>query len=115
MAQRTVVLLTDDLDGSEAEETVRFDLDGTQYEIDLNKKNAKALRDNLARYVQHARRAGSSGRGRGRGRPSGRQDGSQRAADPKEVRAWAQSQGIEVSQRGRVPANLVAQFQEANR
>ncbi len=113
MAQRTVVLVTDDLDGSEAEETVRFDLDGTQYEIDLNKKNAKALRDGLARYVQHARTAGSSGRGRGRGRR--RQDGSQRAVDPKEVRAWAQSHGIEVSQRGRVPANLVAQFQEANR
>ncbi len=114
MAQRTVVLTTDDLDGSEADETVRFDLDGTEYEIDLNEKNAKSLRDHLGRYVQHARRAGGgSGRGRRRGRVSGRQDGPQREADPKEVRAWAQSQGIEVSSRGRVPADLVARFQEA--
>ena len=62
MAQKIQILLIDDLDGSEAEGTVRFGLDGTDYEIDLNGEHARALRDALARYVHAARRAGGGAR-----------------------------------------------------
>ena len=62
MAQKIQILLIDDLDGSEADGTVRFGLDGTEYEIDLNAEHAQALRDALARYVQAARRAGGGAR-----------------------------------------------------
>ena len=125
MAQRTIVQLTDDLDGKPIPdgkgETIRFSLDRTDYEIDLTDKNAKALRDTVSKYVAAARRTGSGARGAGtrrgtRGRSSAGRDGSQasRGYDPKAVRAWAESQGLEVSQRGRVPADLIAKFQEAN-
>ena len=115
MAQRTVIQLTDDLDGrpisNDKGETIRFGLDRQDYEIDLAEKNAKAMRDALGKYVSAARRAGGrSGRGRG-ARSAG---GASRDYDPKAVRVWAEAQGIEVSQRGRVPAELVARFQEAN-
>ncbi|HVD28919.1 MAG TPA: Lsr2 family protein [Mycobacteriales bacterium] len=113
MAQRTVVQLTDDLDGraipDRKGETIRFSLDRQDYEIDLAEKNARAMRDALGKYVSAARRAGGT-RGRGRG---GRSTGAARGYDPKAVRAWAEEQGIEVNQRGRVPADLVARFQEA--
>ena len=67
MAQKIQTLFIDDLDGSEAEGTVRFGLDGTEYEIDLNAEHAQALRDALARYVQAARRAGGGARRPARG------------------------------------------------
>ena len=60
MAQKVQTLFVDDLDGSEAEGTVRFGLDGTDYEIDLNAKNARQLRDALARYVAAGRRVRAS-------------------------------------------------------
>jgi hypothetical protein len=118
MAQRTVIELTDDLDGKPIPdgkgETIRFSLDQQEYEIDLAAKNAKALREALDRYVSAARRTSSRSAG-GRGRSSrGRAGGSGRDYDPKAVRAWAEAQGMEVSQRGRVPADLVAKFQAAN-
>ena len=121
MAQRTVVQLTDDLDGKPIPdgkgETIRFSLDRQDYEIDLAEKNAKALRDAVNKYISAARRAGGVRRGSGRGR--GGQGGrtvreTGRDYDPKAVRTWAESQGIQVSQRGRVPADLVTKFQEAN-
>ena len=116
MAQRTIVQLTDDLDGKPIRdgkgETIRFSLDRTDYEIDLADKNAKALRDTLAKYISAARRAGAGTRSTGRGRA--RRAGTARDYDPKAVRAWAESQGIQVSQRGRVPADLVAKYQAAN-
>jgi len=121
MAQRTIVQLTDDLDGKPIPdgkgETIRFGLDRTDYEIDLTDKNAKALRDAISKYVAAARRTGNAGSRRGTGgRGSAGRGGSEasRDYDPKAVRAWAESQGIEVSQRGRVPADLIAKFQEAN-
>ena len=108
MAQKIQVLLIDDLDGSAADGTVRFGLDGTDYEIDLNAGHAQALRDALSRYVQAARRAGGGTR-----RPV---RGGRRAAggvDSTEVREWAKAQGIEVKDRGRVPAELVSRFKAA--
>jgi hypothetical protein len=120
MAQRTVVQLTDDLDGKPIPEgkgeTIRFSLDRTDYEIDLGEKNAKALRNDLAKYVSAARRSSGqrSSAGGSRGRGSRTSTGAARDYDPKAVRAWAESQGIKVSQRGRVPADLVARFQAAH-
>ena len=109
MAQKIQTLFIDDLDGSAAEGTVRFGLDGTEYEIDLNAEHAQALRDALARYVRAARRAGGGARrpARGRGRASAG------GVDSTEVREWAKAQGIEVKDRGRVPAEVVARFKAA--
>ena len=118
MAQRTIVQLTDDLDGKPIAdgqgETVRFGLDRQDYEIDLGDKNARAMRDAMGKYVAAARRVSSATRAGGRSRGAGRPAAASRDYDPKAVRAWAESQGIEVSQRGRVPADLVAKFQAAN-
>ena len=108
MAQKIQTLFIDDLDGGEAEVTVRFGLDGTEYEIDLNAEHAQALRDALARYIRAARRAGGGARsGRG-GRRAARAGLKSTGA-----REWAKAQGIEVKDRGRVPAELVARFEAA--
>ena len=109
MAQKIQTLLIDDLDGSEAEGTVRFGLDGTEYEIDLNAEHSRALRDALARYVGAARRAAGGARRPARSgrRPSGS------GLNTTEVREWAKAQGIEVKDRGRVPAELVVKFKAA--
>jgi hypothetical protein len=109
MAQKIQILLIDDLDGSEAEGTVRFGLDGTDYEIDLNAEHAQALRDALARYVHAARRTGGGARRLARG---GRR-ASASGVDSTEVREWAKAQGIDVKDRGRVPAKLVVKFKAA--
>ena len=109
MAQKIQTVFIDDLDGSGAGGTVRFGLDGTAYEIDLNAGHAQALRDALARYVRAARRAGGAGRRPARG--GRRAPGS--ALNATEVREWAKAQGIEVKDRGRVPADLAARFKAA--
>jgi len=110
MAQKIQTLFIDDIDGGEAEGTVRFGLDGTEYEIDLSAKNADALRKALARYVDAARRTpGSTARRPGR---SGRR-ASANGLNTTEVREWAKAQGIEVKDRGRVPAELVVKFKAA--
>ena len=109
MAQKIQTLFIDDLDGSEADGTVRFSLDGTDYEIDLNGEHAQELRDALARYVTAARRAGGSPR-----RPA--RNGRRAPANglnTTEIREWAKTQGIDVKDRGRVPAELVVKFQAA--
>ena len=109
MAQKIQTLFIDDLDGSTAGGTVRFGLDGTEYEIDLNEKHARALRDALARYVDAARRANGAAR-----RPSrtGRRTPAS-GLNTTEVREWAKAQGIEVKDRGRVPTELVFRFKAA--
>ena len=106
MAQKTTVALEDDLDGGPADETVRFGLGGAKYEIDLSKKNAAAFRSKLAPFIEHARQAGS-----GQRRRPGRTAASrERSGD---IRAWAKDQGIAVSDRGRIPASVVEQYQAA--
>ena len=109
MAQKVQTLFVDDIDGSDAEGTVRFGLDGTDYEIDLNAKNAQALRDALARYMGAARRVSGSIRRQPR---SGR-EASANGLNTTEVREWAKAQGIEVKDRGRVPAEIVVKFKAA--
>ncbi len=110
VAQKVQTLLIDDLDGSAAEDTVRFGLDGTEYEIDLNAGHVRQLRDALARYVSAARRVGAAAR-----RPArGARGASASGLNTTEVREWARAQGIDVKDRGRVPAELVAKFKAAN-
>ena len=106
MAQKVTVVLEDDLDGGPAEQTVRFAYEGTEYEIDLSKKNAAAFHKQLAPFLEHARKAG-----RGPARRRGRTVASrQRSGD---IRAWAKDHGIAVSERGRIPASVVQQYQAA--
>jgi nucleoid-associated protein Lsr2 len=103
MATRVTTTLIDDLDQSEASETVTFALDGAAYEIDLSEKNAAKLRDDLAPWVKASRR--TSGR---RTTRTGNSD-----VDNKTVRRWAEANGIELSKRGRIPLEVVNQFRAA--
>ena len=112
MAQEVLVTLTDDLDGSDADETIMFALDGATYEIDLNAKNAGALRKALDKYVAAARRANPSTRAR-RSRTTNRRPARRADIDPKAVRAWAHEHGIDVSSRGRIPAHIIDQYRSA--
>ena len=106
MAQRVTVELEDDLDGGPADETLRFGLGGTDYEIDLSTKNANAFRRQLAPFIEHARKAG-----RGQRRRPGRTASSrERSSD---IRAWAKDQGITVSDRGRISASVAEQYEAA--
>ena len=109
MAQKVQTLFVDDIDGSTAEGTVRFGLDGTDYEIDLNAGHAQALRDALAHYISAGRRASGAARRPARG---GRK-ASANGVNTTEVREWAKAQGLEVKDRGRVPAELVVKFKAA--
>jgi hypothetical protein len=109
VAQKIQTLFIDDIDGTEAEGTVRFALDGTDYEIDLNTKHADALRKALARYIDAARRGSGAARRPAR---SGRRSAAS-GLNTTEVREWAKAQGIEVKDRGRVPAELVVKFRAA--
>jgi len=110
VAQKIQTLFIDDIDGSAAEGTIRFALDGTDYEIDLNAQHAAALRKAMAKYVEAARR--SSGAAARRPARSGRRS-SASGLNTTEVREWAKAQGIEVKDRGRVPAELVVRFRAA--
>lgn len=103
MARRTIVALEDDLDGGPADETVRFGVGGAEYEIDLSEKNAAKLRRQLAPFVDHARRASGQPH-----RPVRTAASRRRSRD---IRAWAQAQGIELSERGRIPAGIAAQYE----
>jgi hypothetical protein len=114
MAQKIIYQLIDDLTGdsiAEGEgETVRFAIDGVSYEIDVNAANAKKLRDAIAPYAAAGRRA-ASGRVSlpARRRPSG---GSGR--NLADVREWAREKGLPVSTRGRVPAEILAEYDKAH-
>lgn len=108
MAQKVSIILIDDIDGSEATETVRFGLDGANYEVDLNDKNAKKLRDALAGYVGAARKVSARRSGRGRGSTG---SGSYSPAD---IRAWARDNDYDVPTRGRIPAPIREAFEAAH-
>jgi hypothetical protein len=108
MAQKVTVTLQDDLDGGPADETVRFGLGSAEYEIDLSKKNARAFRKQLAPFVEHARRSG-----RGQRRQPARTTASRERSE--NIRAWAKAQGIAVSERGRIPASVVGQYEAATK
>lgn len=108
MAQKITTLFIDDIDGGEAEGTVRFALDGAEYEIDLNSQHSAELRSALGKFVTHARKVGGTAR-----RSAAR--GNQRTStiDTTAVRTWAREQGIAIKERGRVPGDIVEKYKTA--
>ena len=115
MAQRVTVQLVDDLDGTAAEDisTVSFALDGVSYEIDLTEANAEKLRAGLEDYISSARRIG--GRAKRGGTPAKRGGSSAAGREQtKAIRDWARQNGFDLSDRGRIPANVIEAFDEAH-
>lgn len=114
MAQQVIVQLVDDMDGSASDDiaTVPFELDGVSYEIDLTPDNAARLRNQLDDYIKSARRVGHvKGGTRGtRKLSTTKPDREQNQA----IRAWAQQNGYELSDRGRIPANVTDAFEAAH-
>lgn len=113
MVQKVTVTLVDDLDGTRAEETVEFGLDGATYTIDLSQDNAGRLRGALADFVGHARRAGAGRRSAarssaGRAPRAASADREQNQA----IREWARKQGMKVSDRGRIPAEVLEAYHQ---
>jgi Lsr2 len=112
MAQKTVVVMTDDLTGGEASQTIHFSLDNNDYVIDLNDKNAAALRADFEKYIEAGRKYRADGaaakpkRGAVRGPAAG--------VDTAAVREWARANGHEVSERGRVSKKIIEAYAEAN-
>jgi hypothetical protein len=123
MASVTTVSLIDDIDGTAATESVSFGLDGASYEIDLNDKNAKKLRDALGNFVDHARRADGGRRAaapaprRGRAAKSSSKPASRPTPDREQtaaIREWARANGHAVSERGRLSATVLDAFEAAH-
>lgn len=118
MAQRTIVELVDDLDGTTSDdiETVSFALDGVSYEIDLGGDNAAKLRDALAEFVESGRKTGGRVKRRTTptaGRAAG--TGSTRSREQTQaIREWAKKNGHDVSDRGRIPASVIDAFEAAH-
>ena len=106
MAQQIQTLFIDDIDGGAAEGTVRFALDGIDYEIDLSSKHSDELRVALQKYVDHARKVGGTAR-----RPGTRGGRRPSTVDTVAVRAWARKNGHDIKDRGRLSAELVAKYQ----
>lgn len=106
MAQRINIVLEDDIDGGDATETVMFGLDGIAYEIDLSDKNAARLRDALTKYVASARRTTPRARRASRRSTSG--------PSTAQIREWARSAGHDVSDRGRISAEIRAAYEAAS-
>lgn len=107
MAQRTVVQLTDDIDGSEAAETISFAFEGVDYEIDLNETNAANFREMMASYMGAGRQIP------GAGRSSRRSSVRSSKRESHAIRAWAQENGHEVSARGRISRDVVEAYELA--
>jgi hypothetical protein len=115
VAQKVTVSLIDDLDGDKADETVEFGLDGKNYEIDLSSGNAGKLRDALADYVAAARRPG--GRRRSGAAAVAAATTRRPAVDREQnqaIRDWARKRGMKVSDRGRIPADVLEAYHQEN-
>ncbi|ROS78811.1 Lsr2 family protein [Cellulomonas sp. PhB143] len=111
MAQKVQVILIDDIDEAAADETVTFSLDGVSYEIDLSTEHAQELRDSFASWIGHARKVT---RGARAPRPA---RAARRAGTPSkatEVREWARANGHEVSERGRISADVQKAYDDAH-
>jgi len=105
LAQKIQTLFVDDIDGGEAEGTVRFGLDATDYEIDLSVAHSEELHKALAPFIAHARKTAARRGARGRRNAT--------AIDTHKVREWAREQGIQIKERGRVPADIVEKYRQA--
>jgi Lsr2 len=113
MAQR--VVLTDDLDGSEATQTISYTIDGQEYEIDLSEENVQRFHQALEPFISNSRQvqrqAAPGRRNRGDGR---RRGGTSGRSDIPQIRAWAESQGMDVSARGRIKKEIIDAYDEAH-
>ncbi len=113
MAQKTTVQLVDDITGEAITDgkgrTIQFAVDGVQYEIDLAEKQADKFAQALDTYVTHARKSG----GRRSTTPS-RGAKASRDYDPRAVRAWAQSNNVELPARGRIPADFNKRYRDSS-
>jgi hypothetical protein len=108
VAQRVQVIIEDDIDGGQADETVTFSLDGVSYEIDLSKKNANKLRDAFAPYVGSARKVG------GRRRRGSRSSAAKTAGSSAEIREWARNNGWDIPERGRIASEVREAYEAAH-
>ena len=113
VAQKIQTLFIDDIDGGEAEGTVRFALDGAEYEIDLSAKHSEELRSALGKYVAHARKVGGAARRAGRSGGGRAPRSAASSLNTTEIRNWARDNGYDIKDRGRVPADVVAKYQAA--
>jgi hypothetical protein len=116
MAQKTIVQLIDDLDGTSSDsiETIIFGLDGVVYEIDLSDDNAEALRDNLAEFITSARRTGGRTKRTTTPLTAGAPNGTGRSREQTQaIREWARKNGHEIAERGRIPASIIEAFETA--
>lgn len=116
MAQKTIVQLFDDLDGTTSGDikTLEFGLDGVTYEIDLNDKNSQGLRESLEQFVSAARRTGGRVK-RGTVRPGSLPSPAGRSREQTQaIRDWAKSNGHNVADRGRIPEAVIEAFDEAH-
>ena len=114
MAQKVTVSLIDDLDGDRADETVEFGIDGKNYEIDLSGENAEKLRDALASYVAAARRPGGRRRASGPANTAASRRPSVDREQNQAIRDWARKRGMKVSDRGRIPADVLDAYHQEN-
>ena len=112
MAKETITRLVDDLDGGLAHETVKFGLDGHQYEIDLSSKNAKKLRAELAAFIEHSSRVSARAAAPARHSRSRASAGTVHPDQNRAIREWAQTKGYEVAERGRIKQEIVDAFHE---
>lgn len=103
MAQRVQLIVIDDIDGSENAETIRFGLDGVDYEIDLGPANSEKLREAITPWVEKARRVGGR-------KNTAKKSGGRTPAELQAIREWARAQGMQVSDRGRIPASIVDKY-----
>ncbi|GAA2200851.1 Lsr2 family protein [Sinomonas flava] len=110
MAQKVQIILEDDIDGGKADETVRFSLDGSNYEIDLSSANAEKLRKALAEFISAGRKASV----RGAAAPKARAASSSRNSDSAKIRQWARDNGYNVNARGRIQAEIQEAYHKAN-
>lgn len=113
MARRIVHQLVDDIDGTLLEvgegETVHFSLNGTAYEIDLTNSHADELRNALAPYIEAGRRASAGGV-----RTASPRRRAPRNSEIGEIREWAKTQGLKVSERGRISADIMDAYRAAH-
>lgn len=110
MAQKYEVILIDDIDEGEADETLTFGLDGITYEIDLNSEHAAELRESIGTWISYAREIPSRGQRGGKG---ARRKPRQTEVDAGDVRQWARKNGHKVSDRGRISSSIVQAYKEA--
>jgi hypothetical protein len=111
VAKQTTVILVDDLDGSEATEQVEFGVDGRSYEIDLSAANSAKLREALAPFISAARRAGGR---RSAPTPVAPSRPASDRVQNQAIREWAVAQGMKISERGRIPSNVLEAYRTSH-